>query len=86
MDAFARNFEIIGEALNNAMKLDQNFSVTEFKAIIGIRHIIVHNYYALEYDRLWVIAKKRLPRLKQEITHIIATERSRLFGDDPTLP
>ena len=80
MDAFARNFEVIGEALFQAVKLNPELPVEDRKAIIGLRHI--HDYYELEYDRLWVIATSRLQSFKAEIIDLISSENQKLFGTD----
>jgi len=39
-----RRLAIIGEAMYVLNHLDRNFSVTDKKKIIGLRHIIVHDY------------------------------------------
>ena len=82
MDALARNFEIIGEALFQSVKLNPDLNVADRNAIIGLRHIIVQDYYELEYDRLWIIATRNLSLLKEEINELIASESKRLFGDE----
>ncbi|MGI8952161.1 MAG: HepT-like ribonuclease domain-containing protein [Chitinophagaceae bacterium] len=37
------------------------------KRIIGLRNIINHEYYEIEYDKLYTIILKSLPILKTEV-------------------
>lgn len=65
--AVERGISIIGEALFKANKIDKNLPVTNLKSIIGMRHIVIHDYDIVEAERLLVIVKKHIPILKKEI-------------------
>lgn len=54
IDATERNLEIIAEALKNAIRLQADLPVSETKKIIGLRNVINHVYYEIEYDSIWV--------------------------------
>lgn len=64
----AKCVEIIGEA---ASKLSHEFISThpdtQWKPIIGMRHILVHGYYQMEAEEIWDIRKEDLPLLKSQI-------------------
>lgn len=47
-DAVERRLAIIGEALWKANKIDPSINVTDQKKIIGLRHILVHDYDSVD--------------------------------------
>lgn len=67
IDAVERRLAIIGEALWKASKLDDNFSVTDQKKIIRLRHILVHDYDLIDNASIWKIINNNLVLLKEEI-------------------
>jgi uncharacterized protein with HEPN domain len=71
IDATERNLEIIAEALKNALQLQPDLPVSETKKIIGLRNVINHAYYEIEYDRIWVIVTKDLLVLESEIKKLL---------------
>ena len=66
-----RALSIIGEALNQADKLDGNLPITNKNQIIGLRHILVHDYDKIDIQRLFIILQKHLPVLKVEVENIL---------------
>ncbi|MEJ7675331.1 MAG: HepT-like ribonuclease domain-containing protein [Chitinophagaceae bacterium] len=78
MDATERNLEIIAEAVKNAIKLNSELPISNASKIIGLRNIINHEYYKIEYDRIWIIIKKDLPILEKEIKKILEDFERRL--------
>ena len=66
-----RALSIIGEALSKAEKIDPNLPVTNIKQIIGLRHILVHDYDKIDGPRLFLILQKNLPLLKKEVENIL---------------
>ncbi len=65
--AVERGISIIGEALFKANKIAKNLPISNLKSIIGMRHIVIHDYDIVEAERLLVTIKKHIPILKQEI-------------------
>ena len=67
-DAVIRNLEIIGES---AKKIPDTVKTTypniEWKKISGMRDILIHEYFGIDYDILWDIVKKELPALKKHL-------------------
>ncbi len=78
IDATERNLEIIAEAVKNAIKLNPELPISNASKIIGLRNIINHEYYKIEYDRIWIIIKKDLPILEKEIKKILEDFERRL--------
>jgi len=68
VDAVARNFEIIGEA---AARLPEDFRVqhrnVEWTKIIGLRHRIIHGYFGVDLELLWLIMQKDLPLFRSAV-------------------
>jgi uncharacterized protein with HEPN domain len=64
--------EIIGEA---ASRLSEELKLAHqgiaWQPIIGLRHIIVHEYFGIDYDRIWEVISIDLPALEIEIEKII---------------
>ena len=71
VDAVARNFEIIGEA---AARLSEDFRSQheniEWKKIIGLRHRIIHGYFGIDLELLWLIIQKDLPIFRSALQFI----------------
>ncbi len=66
-----RALSIIGEALTQADKLDKDLPITNKNQIIGLRHILVHDYDKIDAQRLFIILQKHLPVLKEEVENIL---------------
>ncbi len=69
--AVERNIEIIGEALNRILRVDPDIEITDSRKIVDTRNRIIHGYDAITSDILWLIIRKSLPILKQEIEDLI---------------
>lgn len=63
--AVVKNIEIVGEASNMLTKeLREAHPEVEWSAIIGMRHVLVHDYYQLSEQEIWDTATKNIPPLK----------------------
>ena len=69
--AVERGISIIGEALFKANKIKKDIAISNLKNIIGMRHIVIHDYDMIEVERLYITIKKYIPILKEEITKIL---------------
>lgn len=80
-DAVVRNIQVLGEAANRvpADYRDQHPTI-EWSRIIRSRHVLVHDYFGLDYTIFWRIIAVHLPPLQQAIEQILLTES---FDDDP---
>ena len=67
IDAVERRLAIIGEALLKASKLNDKILVTNQNKIIGLRHILVHDYDLIDDASIWKITQNNLKTLKEEI-------------------
>lgn len=71
--ALERELQIIGEALLQLEKTAPETAqrITEYRRIIGFRHILVHAYRSLEPDTVWTIVEEKLPVLMNEIEELM---------------
>jgi uncharacterized protein with HEPN domain len=66
-----REFEIIGEALNRCLKIEEGINIREIKRIIGLRNLIIHSYGTVDYIMLWQIIKNNLQNLEDDVTAVL---------------
>ena len=74
-DAVIRNVQVLGKAANRIPKSfrDQHTSI-EWLRIIRTRHILVHDYFGLDYTIIWQIVTVNLPTFQQAIQDILTNE------------
>jgi uncharacterized protein with HEPN domain len=71
--ACIKQIEIIGEAANLiTSETKALFSDIEWLQIIGMRHILVHEYFGVDFDLIWQVIIDDLPVLKEKVTTIIS--------------
>ena len=69
-----RHIQIIGEAswrLSQSLK-DQHPQVP-WKKISGMRHVLVHDYFQVNWKRVYETARDHVPALKPQIEAILAS-------------
>jgi uncharacterized protein with HEPN domain len=72
VDAVVRNFEIIGEATKNIPEEVQlKYPEIPWRKMIGLRNLISHEYFGIDYDLLWEIATVSLPKNITDLQRII---------------
>jgi uncharacterized protein with HEPN domain len=62
---------IIGEALWKIDKLDKDIIITDKRKIIGLRHILTHEYDLVSPEIIWKILENNLATLKKEVLEIL---------------
>jgi len=74
-DAVIRRIGIIGEAVKNlSMEFREKYSEPPWKQITGLRDKVVHGYFRVDTDRIWLVITKDIPVLKDQIREIIKKE------------
>ena len=70
-NATLRQLEIIGEAANG---LTENFiqdtQEIPWARIIGLRNLIIHEYFGIDDITIWNVVKINLPDLKQKLINL----------------
>jgi uncharacterized protein with HEPN domain len=71
--AVERQFEIVGEALSQASKLDPGLTIaiSDTRSIIDFRNILAHGYSVVKHDTVWGIVQGNLPVLIKEIDQLL---------------
>lgn len=72
--AIERNVGIIGEAMSKILQIDADIAITNAKIIKGTRNYVVHAYDTLEPHIIWNIVINDIPKLKDEVTHLLNIE------------
>ena len=75
-----RHIQIIGEAawrISDAIK--GNWPQVPWKEIAGMRHVLVHNYFEVNWARVYETARRHVPALKANIEAALAS----LGPEDP---
>lgn len=77
--AVERQFEIIGEALNQMLQRDASLAVhiSDHRRIIAFRNRLIHGYADIDYEVVWGVLETSLPRLRNEVDILLA-------DDEPT--
>ena len=69
---FVRHLQIIGEAAYALPReLRERESNIPWTKIMGMRHILVHDYFAVDTDVVWDAVERDLPDLKVKIEAIL---------------
>lgn len=70
-DSVERRLAIIGEALNKINKINTSIAISNKQKIIGLRHILVHDYDLINSETIWQIVTSHLSVLKIEVEQIL---------------
>ena len=71
-DGVIRQIEIIGEAVKRLSNdLKRQSPNIPWQDIAGMRDKLIHDYFGVDIDTVWLTAKKDIPQLKEEIKRII---------------
>lgn len=64
-----RQLEIIGEALNQALKIDPDLTktISNTRQIVNLRNAIIHGYADIENETIWGIVQNNLPTLYEQV-------------------
>jgi uncharacterized protein with HEPN domain len=75
-----RHIQIIGEACWRLSQSTRDLNPTvPWKQISGMRHVLVHDYFQVNWERVYQTARQHVPPLKPQIQSII-----QLIPPDPT--
>jgi len=71
-DAVIRQLEIIGEAVRHISEELQNaHSEIPWQDIAGMRNKLIHDYFGVDIEKVWLTATEDIARLKAEVLRIL---------------
>jgi len=71
-DGAIRQIEIIGEAVRHVSKdLRNSYSEIPWQDIAGMRDKLIHDYFGVDIEKVWLTAKEDLPILKEQVEGIL---------------
>jgi len=71
--AVERQFEILGEALNNLRRLSPTVAarIPELGEIIDFRNVLIHGYATIDHDTVWRTVENDLDRLYDQLGELL---------------
>lgn len=67
------NIQCIGEGVYMLSKeFKDNHPQMDWEAIAGLRHVLVHDYYHVNLERIWMVIQQDLQPLKQYLQLIVS--------------
>ena len=74
-DAVIRNVEVIGEAAKRvSAEARGHLPSLDWKAICGMRDVLIHDYIGVDLDEVWNVASSRIPELQAVLEQFLAGE------------
>ncbi len=71
-DGVIRQIEIIGEAVRHTSKdLRKTYPGIPWEDIAGMRDKLIHDYFGVDLEKVWLTVEEDLPVLKQQILQIL---------------
>lgn len=72
--AIEREIEIIGEAINRAIRQDPGLKIENARRIVDTRNWVIHGYDKVDDVIIWGIVVNHLPKLQEEIKKYLQDE------------
>ncbi len=71
-DGVIRQIEIVGEAARHISKdIRRTYSEVPWQDVTGMRDKLIHDYFGVDIEKVWLTAQEDLPVLKQQVTDIL---------------
>ena len=76
-DGVIRQLEIIGEAVKHLpIALREKHSHIPWQDIAGTRDKLIHQYFGVSLDEVWLMVQRDIPVLKAEVVEILGDYRT----------
>jgi uncharacterized protein with HEPN domain len=73
--AIAQKLTVIGEAVARlSPELTDRYGSVPWPDIVGLRNILVHEYFGIYWPLVWQTASDHAPILRRQVAEILATE------------
>jgi uncharacterized protein with HEPN domain len=75
--AVERQLMIVGEAMSQAMRMDNELivQIEEAREIVNLRNVIVHGYTVVENETIWGILQADVPSLCDQVKGLLSGGR-----------
>ena len=71
-DAVLRNLQTIGQSVGRlSTVLREAYPKTNWRSIIGLRNVLVHDYLGISLERIWDIIEHDVPDLQRTVESIL---------------
>ena len=71
-DAVVRNLEIIGEAARHVPEeFRERYPGINWRQVVGLRNVVIHEYFDVDLEIVWTIVQERLPELKRVVHQML---------------
>lgn len=81
-DAVVRNLEVIGEAAKRVSAAARGrLAQLDWKAICGMRDVLIHDYIGVDLDEVWNVASCGIPELQAALEQFLAAGGSESAPD-----
>ena len=74
--AVERQFEIIGEALHQLSRQDQELArrIPDLPRIVAFRNRLIHGYSLIDHDVVWNTVTTELPALRERLDELLTED------------
>ena len=71
-DGVIRQLEIIGEAVKSLSdNIRSKYNNVPWQDVAGMRDVLIHHYFGVDLDEIWLTLKNDIPELKKNIQKIV---------------
>lgn len=70
--AIVRSLEVIGEAVKKLpAEVRVKYPQVDWADIAGMRDVLIHHYFGVDYDIVWDVLENGIPELRNELERIL---------------
>jgi len=71
-DGVIRQIEIVGEAVRHISNdIRRTYPEIPWQDVAGMRDKLIHDYFGVDLEKVWLTAQEDLPALKQQVVRIL---------------